>query len=65
MKKTRIIAGVAAAIVAASLCTLVCVEWARQGASVSSLVAAVVFYTTMTTGLWLFIHQQIKERAKR
>lgn len=65
MKKTRIIAGVAAAIVAASLCTLVCVEWIRQGASVSSLVAAVVFYTTMTAGLWLFIDQQIRERAKR
>lgn len=65
MKSTRIIAGVAAATVAASICTLVCVEWAKQGASVSSLVAAVVFYTTMTAGLWLFIDQQIRERAKR
>ena len=61
MKRTRIIAGAVAAVVAIALCAFVCAAWKAQGCGAWSLVAAVAMYTSIITALWGTVDAKIKE----
>lgn len=65
MKKQRIIAGAAAAIVALALCVAVGVQWSNQGCGSFSLIAGCAFYCSCIAGIWGVADATIKERGER
>lgn len=64
MKKARIISGIVAGIVAATLCTLVAVEWHAQGCGIWSLVAGCTMHTIMVAAIWNTIDNTLKGREQ-
>ncbi len=62
MKKVRIIFGIVCLVIAITLCTACIYYWKKLGCNdVLSLVAAVVFYSSVMAGLWFNFDQVIKE----
>lgn len=64
MKTARIITGIAAGILAATLCTLVAVEWHAQGCGTWSLVAGCTMHAVMIAAIWNTIDHALKEREQ-
>lgn len=60
--KKRILNLAVLSVVALLLCTLVCVEWHRQGCGVWSLVAAVSFYGVLSAGLMISVEDVMERR---
>jgi hypothetical protein len=65
MKKQRIIAGAATAIVALTLCVAVCLQWSKQGCGSFSLIAGCAYYCACIAGIWGVVDATIKERSDR
>ena len=60
--KKRTIFRTAWAVVSLSLIALVCVWWHRQGCGVWSLVAAVSFYSILSSGLMVAVEDVLDKR---
>lgn len=65
MKKTRILTAIIFIAIALTIIPMVCIQWHIQGCQVSSLIAAIMFYSTLTAGMWYFVDLQIKEHYGR
>lgn len=64
MKRARIINAIAWAIIAATICIAVVIEWHQQGCEVKSLAIACAIYTAMAAGIGATIDQTLKEAQK-
>lgn len=64
MTRARIINAIAWAIIEATICIAVVIEWHQQGCEVKSLVIACAMYTAMAAGIGTTIDQTIKETKK-
>ena len=64
MKTKRIINAAVWLIIATTLATCVCLQWAAQGAEIKSLVLAVVFYTAFSALFGAMIDAKIRRTNK-
>ena len=64
MKRARIINAIAWAIIAATICITVVIEWHQQECEVKSLAIACTMYTAMAAGIGATIDITIKETQK-
>lgn len=62
MKKTRNIIAAVIGILSLIINTMVCIQWWKQGCEAKSLVAAVIFYSSMCFALWFVIDDIIKDK---
>ena len=65
MKKTRILTAIIFIAIALTIIPMVCYQWHVQGCQVSSLIAAIVMYTSIDLGIWAVTDQSIKEHYER
>lgn len=61
MKTARIINGLFWAIQCAVICTLVCVEWHKNGCGLYSLLAGAGFFVILHAAFWYSIDETIRE----
>ena len=61
MKTARIINAAIWTAIGTLVCVLVCLQWTKQGCGPESLLAALLFYGSLSTGFALVIDNTIKE----
>ena len=60
MKRAKITCGVICALLAVTVCVAVCRQWAAVGCNTWSLIAAVLFYSAGSYGLWIGLRELIE-----